>query len=396
MGTAAGVGYSCQRNPRLAGREAARSALARGGFDAPDFVVLAATTGYDQQVLLDSVREATARAPLTGCSCEGVIVDDRLDESNYAVAVLAIKSDKISFSHGLVGGLQGNSYGVGREIGDAARPHGDAGVLMMLPDGLTANFDQLLAGLGASVEAGRTLPVIGGAAADNDRFAMTFQYRDDEVVSDSVAWTLLHGDVRVAWGVDHGCEPLGTGHVVTRAKGREIYEVDDLPALDVLRQYAPPDDDPGLPNRGRGELRTLEIGFEAPPDLDGYDRYLVRVVLAQDEETKSVTLPVEAATGTRLRLMHRDFDRVVAGAGRLADRLGTALSGREPELVLHFECAGRGRVFLNEQLKGKLIQTLRSGFPAAPWFGLYVYGELGPVARRNYFHNCTSVVAALY
>jgi small ligand-binding sensory domain FIST len=31
-----------------------------------------------------------------------------------------------------------------------------------------------------------------------------------------------------------------------------------------------------------------------------------------------------------------------------------------------------------------------------PWIGLYTYGEIGPIGGRDYFHNYTAVVLAVY
>ena len=73
MATKAGVGMSRHHNPNVAGREAAGQALENAGVAKPDFVFLFASIGYDQRSLLQTVREATGEAPLTGCSAEGTI-----------------------------------------------------------------------------------------------------------------------------------------------------------------------------------------------------------------------------------------------------------------------------------------------------------------------------------
>ena len=91
----AGVGTSHNHNPNVAGREAAEQALEKAGVDRPDFVFMFATVGYDQRSLVRAVREATAGAPLTGCSAEGTINGDDADESNFSVVVTAISSEEL-------------------------------------------------------------------------------------------------------------------------------------------------------------------------------------------------------------------------------------------------------------------------------------------------------------
>jgi hypothetical protein len=93
MATKAGVGMSRHHNPNVAGREAAEQALQKAGDDRPDFIFMFASIGYDQPSLVRAVREATGGAPLTGCSAEGTMNGDDVDESNFSVVVTAVSSD---------------------------------------------------------------------------------------------------------------------------------------------------------------------------------------------------------------------------------------------------------------------------------------------------------------
>jgi len=106
----AGVGMSANRNPKIAGKEAARKALDVAKLERPDFVFLFATVGYPQKEILNAVRQATAQAPLCGCSGEGIIAQNITDESNFSVAVMVPKSDDLKFFHGLSAGLSLAKY----------------------------------------------------------------------------------------------------------------------------------------------------------------------------------------------------------------------------------------------------------------------------------------------
>src|SRR3712207_6120041 len=101
VATKAGVGMSRHHNPNIAGREAAEQALEKAGLERPDFVFMFASIGYDQPSLLRAVREATAGAPLTGCSAEGTIDGEDADESNFSVVVAAMSSDELRWHNGI-------------------------------------------------------------------------------------------------------------------------------------------------------------------------------------------------------------------------------------------------------------------------------------------------------
>src|SRR5215217_451307 len=138
MSIKAGVGMSQHHNPNVAGREAAEQALQKAGVSKPDFVFMFGSMGYDQRTLLRTVREATGRAPLTGCSAEGTIDGDEADESNFSVVVSAISSDELRWHNGLAKGLEADPRAVGKRVAKDLLPHlsTDTIGLFVFPDGL--------------------------------------------------------------------------------------------------------------------------------------------------------------------------------------------------------------------------------------------------------------------
>ena len=102
MATTVGVGFSATRNPQEAGKEAALKALEQKGSSQADFVFAFATVGYDQQILIRSIRQSTSEAPLSGCSGEGIITQGMAAETNFGVCVLAISSDELRFDHAYI------------------------------------------------------------------------------------------------------------------------------------------------------------------------------------------------------------------------------------------------------------------------------------------------------
>src|SRR5829696_2156257 len=236
MTTKAGVGMSHHHSPSIAGLEAADQALENAGLEKPDFVFMFATVGYDQRSLLHAVREATGGAPLCGCSGEGTISADEADESNFSVVVMAISSDELRWSNGLETGLSADSRAVGKQVAHTLSPDisADAVGLFVFPDGLTANVDHFLAGLEGNLPGEQFLPIWGGCPIGDFSLVQCYQYCDDEVVSDGVAYALLSGEAQPAWAIGLSYVPIGGERTVTRSKGNVIYEIDGKPALEVL------------------------------------------------------------------------------------------------------------------------------------------------------------------
>src|SRR5215213_10219358 len=405
MTTKAGVGMSYHHNPNVAGRDAAEQALQKAGLSKPDFVFVFGSIGYDQQSLVRAVRETTGGAPLIGCSAEGTIDGDDADESNFSVVVTAISSEELQWHNGLVAGLEADPRGVGKRVAKDLLPHlsTDTIGLFVFPDGVkdfvvpTNNLvDNFFAGLEENLPSERFLPLWGGGAGNNfNNFASpTYQYCDDEVITDGVSYALLSGKAQAGWAISHGCIPIGRERIVTRSKGNIIYEIDGKPAMEVFEEYLPE----GALTYDRDWSRyaiSLSLCFRAPSYMKD-EEYVVRGMPAVSMADGSITVQTEVSEGTSLWLSSRDKEKVSNGFDRMAAQIKDQLGGEKPKLVFQFECGTRGKAMFREQEKLQLHNRFRQSLDSdAPWMGFYTVGEIGPVEEHNLRHLYTSVVLAL-
>src|SRR5918911_282068 len=397
MVTKAGVGMSRNHNPSVAGREAAEQALLKAGVAKPDFVFMFGSIGYDQRSLLRAVRETTGGAALSGCSAEGTINGDDADESNFSVLVTAISSEELHWRNGLTSGLRADPRDAGKRVAQDLLPHLSAETigLFVFPDGVSLSLEHFFGGLEGTLSSERFLPMWGGGAGNNYIFGEpTYQYCDDEVVSDGVSYALLSGRARASWALSHSLIPIGGERKVTRSKGNVIYEIDGKPALEVLKEYLPE----GALTDDRDWIRyaiSLALSFKAPSYIKD-EEYVVRGMPAVSMADGSITVQTEVKEGTSLWLSSRDKEKVFNGFDRMASQIKNQLGGEKPKLIFQFECATRGKTMFREQEKLELLKQFRQSVdPDAPWVGFYTVGEIGPVEEHNLRHLYTSVVLAL-
>ncbi len=394
MATTAGVGMSRHHSPSIAGHEAAEQALKKAGLEKPDFVFMFATVGYDQRSLLQAVREATGGAPLCGCSGEGTISGDDANESNFSVVVMAISSDELRWTNGLATGLSADSRAAGQLVAQTLSSDlsADAVGLFVFPDGLTANVDQLLAGLEGNLSSDQFLPFWGGTTSDNLAMVQTYQYCDDEVVSDGVAYALLSGEAQPAWAIEVAYIPIGSERKVTRSKGNVIYEIDGRPALEVFQEYLP---DPALADHWGLRLANIALCFRAPSYMKD-EEYTFRTIPSVNKADGSITVQTEVQEGTSVWFSIRDKEKTTTGLDRMSAQIKQQLGDAQPKLVFHFDCTARGKTMFRDQEKLHLLRRFRQSVgPEAPWAGFYTAGEIGPVSKHNCYHNYTAVVLAL-
>jgi hypothetical protein len=398
MATKAGVGMSYHHNPNVAGREAAKQALEKAGVSKPDFVFMFGSIGYDQHSLVRTVREATGGAPLTGCSAEGTIDGDDADESGFSVVVTVISSEELEWHNGLAAGLEADPRAVGQRVAQELLPYLSADTigLFVFPDGRIDNIEQFFPGLEGNLPSDRFLPLWGGGANNNITiYEPTYQYCDDEVVSDGVSYALLSGKAHASWAMSHTVVPIGGERTVTRSQGNVIYEIDGKPAVEVLQEY--------LPEQALVEDRdwspyaiSLALCFKAPSYMKD-EEYVVRgVPFVRMADGSIVVQGTEVQEGTSVWLSSRDKEKMTTGLDRVAQQIKDQLGDEKPKLVFQFECATRGKMMLREQEKLQILKRFRQSLdPDVPWAGFYTWGEIGAVEEHNLRHLYTSVVFAL-
>jgi hypothetical protein len=384
MSIRSSTGKSQHRNARVAAVEAV--SLALEGLGAPPLiVVLHAGIGYDQGELVRGAKGRCGSVPLVGCSGEGGICTGWSEESPFWVVAMALGGEGVSVRHGVLGGLARDSRAVGSRLRQAALKGGEK-ALFLFPDGLNVNVTRLYEGLGET-----SVPVLGGMAADdwfNER--RSWQYCDGTAHNDAVAWFALQGDVHVAWASHHGCRMIHGESVVTRSRENVLQEIDGAPVMEYLKDCAL------TRTHGAFEGVALNIAlFYQTPAAS--ERQVTHVVLpSAGNLLDHVRIQPELPAGTRLWLARRDPSSISEDIGILADGLARGLEGRTPRALLHFDCAGRGRVMFSQDQLVRNLNRLHQAIPSAPpWAGFYSYGELAPSGQGNGFNNYSAVLATL-
>lgn len=395
MATLAAVGRSNRRDSSEAGRSAARDACVALGEVPPDLLLVFATAGYDQNALLKAVREVAPESKLAGCSGEGIIAHGVSDESDRCVAVMAIRSDTLSFEVFLAADYAADPVAAGEALAAEIRAasRGDEFGLLVFPDGLQGNCGELLRALDRTLQP--TYPVVGGTAGDALMFLRTHQYANAQAVTGAISAVLLRGPGVLDLAVSHGCVPIGLERRVTRAEGGWMREIDGQPAWQVFREYL--DGDPEDLNT-EGAIH-LSVGEECPAShQEGYEPYLIRTPLGLDKESGAMFFPGGGiAEGGAIRLTRRDPGKIRESARASARRVADRHAGRTPALVLQFDCAARGKQLFGSQATGEIVTPLQEEFEGSPpWIGFHTYGEIAPIGGRTYFHNFTVALCAIY
>jgi small ligand-binding sensory domain FIST len=230
------------------------------------------------------------------------------------------------------------------------------------------------------------LPVVGGLAAAEPPAPALFH--GDAVAHVGAVGVALE-DVEVHCCVSQGASPLGPEMVVTAAQDNVIYELASRPALDrlidaIAKELSPAEQ--ALASQG------LLVGIVIDENRPEYDRgdFLVRGLLAVDEQERSITVGERVRVGQTVRLHARDALSADEDLRVVLGQTARELHGRAAGALL-FTCNGRGSQMFGAP--GHDAGALEHEIGPAPAAGFFCAGEIGPVGHRSFVHGFSTSVA---
>ena len=370
----ADVGRSVHPDAAIAGREAARSALA--GHDDARLVLVFASGTYDLAALAAAVAVVAGDVPVAGCSSAGEI--DRSGAGADSVVVLALGGDGFSVSTAAVSASADPRDAGARAaacIGDVAeREHR---VLLLLTDGTSDRQPQIVRG--AYSVAGAGVPLVGGMGSLPEHGEPPSLIFNGEILQDAVIGVAIGSDAPLGVGVRHGWQPVGEPMLVTRAAPGRVLELDGRPAAEVYRERL-------------GGKQPVEVTLAHPL---GMRRRVgeAHVRWVGDDDAPDGSLSSSVPAGALVWLMESDVDGVQEATDAACREALAALGGESAAALLILDCNAR-LLFLGDGVTDEVGRIIEHADGAAI-AGFYTYGEIARTHGSAGFHQQTLVVLAI-
>jgi len=329
---------------------------------------------------LHAVRRVTGARAVLGCSGAGVLTERREVEGEPAVAVLAVRCERLVATPFLFEG-QGEREELGAELSQRiGATVAEGGCALMLPDAMGCNPQALLSQLDETLG---FVPLLGAVAAG----APMFELYNTDAQQGALVGVALSGLAPVI-GVAQGCTPIGAPYVITRAESNVIERIGNRPALEILEEaiHALPDAEARIPHAG------LFAGLAIDPAKSPLERgdFLVRNLVGADRSSGALAVAERVRVGQTVQFQIRDAEASRWDLRAMLDEVAAQLGDRRPAFGCYFNCAGRGRgLFGVPDHDVTLIRERLGEFPLVGFFG---NGEFAPIGRRNFFHNYTGAL----
>ncbi len=369
----------------------------------PEFVFLFSSVKYDFNKLIKGVLSQTETIVSGGSSAGGICNDKIIEEG---VVALGFNSEHLCFGSGIGTGISKNPVEAGVSsiqnaisslkenkkklirifaryypvaINDPThmifeRPNF---AITTFIDGLSNSEESVLKGI--TQDFTTPLPLIGGSLADDLRLEKTFQICNNKVYKNSVVTTILVSDSRFGFSVSHGWSKMEETALVTKSKGRRVFELNNRPAVETYAEM--------LNLKPETLIKEKEIAFGTGLShplgaitLDGsyWLKHPQRVL-----EDGSITFFSTVPEGVALIATEGNPDDLIETGINTAKKTISMIDNVSALFV--FNCIAR-KAFLGNRAEEEIKKIYE--LAEVPIIGFYTYGEQSftsttPISHRN-------------
>ncbi|MEA3446728.1 MAG: FIST C-terminal domain-containing protein [Bacteroidota bacterium] len=326
-------------------------------------------------------KELYPESIITGCSTAGEIFNANVLDDTIAVNAVSFDKTKMEYCSVSLSDVD-SVFDAGKKLLSNFSKNGMRHVFV-LSDGIAVNGTDLVHGI--SSELPDNVNVTGGLAGDGANFKKTYVVDGGEIKSGIISAVAFYGDsIAIGYGSLGGWSSFGIERSVTRSKGNVLYELDNLPALEIYKSYLG-DQASQLPSSGLLFPLSLRTSADNEP--------LVRTILGVDEQNQSLTFAGDIPEGAYVKLMKANIDGLITGAEGAAEISFNKDNGKKPEFAILISCVGRKLVM--KQLVEEEVEAVKDVLgDQALITGFYSYGELAPFQHgtRCELHNQTMTI----
>ncbi|WP_111707422.1 FIST signal transduction protein [Lutibacter citreus] len=256
--------------------------------------------------------------------------------------------------------------------------------LFTLSEGSFVNGSALIEGIESSIN---NISLTGGMCGDGILFNKTLASYKTNPKEGEVVLIGFYGDtLEFSFASIGGWNNFGPERIITKSEGNILYEIDNLPALDLYSKY--------LGDKA-SELPQASLFYPLNVTHPGKKKPVVRTILSINKEDNSMVLAGDAPENSKVQLMMSSVDDIVSGAYEAAE-LAMKNRKNKPELALLVSCVGR-KLVMDQRVEEEIEEVMSIVGDQTNIIGFYSYGEMAPFygQKQCELHNQTMTLTLI-
>ncbi len=322
-------------------------------------------------------------AQIVICSTAGQISNTNLVQQN--VVATAIQFEKSTIKVTEIDILSNSDINV---LGDKIKQEllsEDLKSILIISEGSFINGTELINELIKQTKG--IIPIFGGLAGDEYNFEKTIVGLNTDASSGKIVAVGFYGDhIHFGFGSEGGWSDFGPEREVTHSDKNVLYKIGDRSALEIYKEYL---------GKYADELPGSSLYFPLSMKENQDSEPIVRTILSIDEEKKSMTFAGNIPTGSTIRFMKGNIDKLIDASYQAAEAIHTNQI-HQPELAFLVSCVGR-RIVLGNRIEEEIDAVKEVFGDKMLVFGFYSYGEISPTLNKVAceLHNQTMTLTTI-
>ena len=364
------VGYSTNKDARQAGIELAQMAVE--GLENKKLGMLFTSVRYDQEKVIEGVKEVVGDMPIIGCTSSGaIIVPDGVIASEHGFAGMMVLDDP-DLTVGVAARMTtGDPRKTGREVAlaalkNAGRDYAPTYYCMLASPIDKYEEEYYVKGIQDIIG---DVPLFGGSAADNTIVGDWKIFDKDTTFNDGVAVAFLYTDKLVETTFTGAYQESKNVGIITKVEDEhKLVEIDGEPALKKYAEWikANPDDLMGANLLVASIPKPL--GVKEPLG----DLTAIRHPMAGNKDY-SMTLGNIVTENTAVIQMEATVDDLIRSTGEVLKEVSGKLEKPAAYFLVH--CGGR-KVGIGDRID-EVHKQLKEAANGVPFITIFTFGEYG-------------------
>jgi hypothetical protein len=368
------------------GGEDLASQLANKFKDAPDALIVFASSANDYGALLTALDSRLHPKTMVGCSSAGEFTTG--SDGTGRTSAIAIRNPQMRFAVAAARNLTEDRKVAAQEIVRGFQGLQSSSfryrTALVFVDALAGHAEDLVDAL--TLATAGMYQFVGGGAGDDGKFQKTHVFVGTEALTNAAVALEILSNKPIGIGAKHGWVPSGDTLRVTESGQSCVVSFNVAPAIEAFEEHAE------STSQNFDQENPLPFFLHNVVGVQTDEGYKLRVPLGIGDRGAIMTA-AEVPAGSKAHIMSTESASAVEAAAEATRSAVEQVerNGFKPKAALFFDCVAT-RLRLGQDFDRELDAVAKE-LDDAPFAGFNSYGQIVRAEGQfSGFHNCTAVV----